>query len=43
MLSALEEHMDMLNEELGDLAKDADCREERETMKRYIEKLRNVM
>ena len=43
MLSALEEHMDMLTEELGDLAKDADCREERETMKRYIEKLRNMM
>ena len=43
MLAALEEHMDALTEELGDMAKDAECREEREVMKRYIEKLRNMM
>lgn len=43
MLAALEEHMDALTEELGEMSKDADCREERETMKRYIEKLRNMM
>ena len=43
MLAALEEHMDELTEELGEMSKDADCREERETMKRYIEKLRNMM
>lgn len=43
MLTALEEHMDALTEELGEMSKDADCREERETMKRYIEKLRNMM
>lgn len=43
MLAALEEHMDELTEKLGEMSKDADCREERETMKRYIEKLRNMM
>lgn len=43
MLAALEEHMDALTEELGDLSKDADCREERETISRYIEKLRKMM
>lgn len=42
-LAALEEHMDALTEELGDLSKDADCREERETISRYIEKLRKMM
>jgi hypothetical protein len=39
MLAAL----DALTEELGDLSKDADCREERETISRYIEKLRKMM
>lgn len=43
MLAALEEHMDALTEELGEMSRDADCREERETMKRYIEKIRNIM
>ena len=43
MLAALEEHMDALTEELGEMSKDADCREERETISRYIEKLRKMM
>lgn len=43
MLAALEEHMDALTEELGDMSRDSDCKEEREVMKRYIEKLRNIM
>lgn len=43
MLAALEEHMDALTEELGDLSKDADCREERETISRYMDKLRKMM
>lgn len=43
MLTALEDHMEMLTQELGEMSKDADCREERETIKRYIDKLRNMM
>ncbi len=43
MLEALEDHMEMLTQELGEMSKDSDCREERETIKRYIEKLRNMM
>lgn len=43
MLNALEEHMEMLTQELGDMSKDADCREEREMISRYIDKLRNMM
>lgn len=43
MVSALEEHMDALTKELSDMSRDSDCREERETMKRYIEKLRNML
>ena len=35
--------MDALTEELGDMSRDSDCKEEREVMKRYIEKLRNIM
>lgn len=43
MLAALEEHMDALTEELGDMSRDSDCREERETISRYIDKLRKMM
>ena len=43
MLAALEEPMDALTEELGEMSKDADCREERETISRYIDKLRKMM
>ena len=43
MLAALEEHMDALTEELEDMSRDVDCREERDTMKRYIDKLRDMM
>ena len=43
MLAALEEHMDALTEELGEMSKDADCREERETISRYIDKLQKMM
>lgn len=43
MIAALEEHMDALTEELGEMSKDADCREERETISRYIDKLRKMM
>lgn len=43
MLEALEDHMEMLTQELGEMSKDSDCREERETIRRYIDKLRNMM
>lgn len=43
MIQALEDHMEMLTQELGEMSKDSDCREERETIKRYVDKLRNMM
>lgn len=43
MLAALEQHMTALTEELGEMSRDADCREERETIKRYMTKLQNMM
>lgn len=43
MIAALEDHMEMLTQELGEMSKDSDCREERETIKRYVDKLRNMM
>ena len=43
MLAALEEHLDTVTDELGEMSRDADCREERETIKKYVEKLRNMM
>ena len=43
MLAALEEHMDALTGELEEMSRDSDCREEKETIKRYLDKLRSVM
>lgn len=43
MLAALEDHMEMLTQEIGDMSKDSECREERETIKRYVDKLRDMM
>ena len=43
MLAALEEHMDALTGELEEMTRDSDCREEKETIKRYLDKLRSVM
>lgn len=43
MLAALEDHMEMLTQELGEMSRDSDCREERETIAKYIDKLRNMM
>ena len=43
MLAALEEHMDELTQEVGDMSKDAECREARETISRYVDKLRNML
>lgn len=43
MLEALEDHLEMLTKEINEMGQDADCREERETIKRYVDKLRNMM
>ncbi len=43
MLSALEEHLNELATELSDMSKDAECREERDLVKRYVEKVRNML
>ena len=43
MLAALEEHLDELTTEMSDMSKDAECREERDLVKRYVEKLRDML
>ena len=43
MLAALEEHMDALTGELEEMSRDADCREEKETLGRYIRKLQDIV
>lgn len=43
MLAALEEHLDELTTELSDMSKDAECREERDLVKRYVDKVRNML
>lgn len=43
MLAALEEHLNELTTEMSDMSKDAECREERDLVKRYVEKLRNML
>ena len=43
MLAALEEHLDELTTEMSDMSKDAECREERDLVKRYVEKLRSML
>ena len=41
--AALEEHLDELTTEMSDMSKDAECREERDLVKRYVEKLRDML
>lgn len=43
MLAALEEHLDELTTEMSDMSKDAECREERDLVKRYVERLRDMI
>ena len=43
MLAALEEHLDELTTEMSDMSKDAERREERDLVKRYVEKLRDMI
>lgn len=42
-VETLEEHLDELTTELSDMSKDAECREERDLVKRYVEKLRDML
>lgn len=42
-VETLEEHMDELTAELSDISKDAECREERDLVKGYVEKLRSML
>lgn len=43
MLIALEEKMDELTRELSDMANDSDCREERDVIRKYINKLQGAL
>lgn len=43
MIDALERHMDSLTEEVGELARDSDCVEEKKVIERYIDKLKRMM
>ena len=43
MIGALEEHLDGLTEEIAMLGRDADCAEEKNTIMRYIDKLKRMM
>lgn len=43
MLDALQEHLEDLTQELNEMGQDAECAEEREMLKRYIQKLQNMM
>lgn len=38
-----QEHLDELTTEMSDMSKDAECREERDLVKRYVEKLRDML
>ncbi len=43
MLGALQERLEDLTQEINEIGQDADCVEEREMLKRYIQKLQNMM
>lgn len=43
MLGALEEHLNKLTEEIGEMGADAECREERDMIKKYMQKLQGMM
>lgn len=43
MISALERHLDKLTDEINEMGKDADCAEERDTIMRYVDKLKRMM
>lgn len=43
MLSALNEHLEGLTQRISEMGQDAECAEEREMLKRYIQKLQNMI
>lgn len=43
MLEKLEEYMDAFSAELAEMSRDADCAEERQTIQRYVDKIRQMM
>lgn len=43
MIDALERHMDKLTDEIGEMGRDAECQEERDTIMRYVDKLKRMM
>lgn len=42
MLDALEEHLDALMEDVSEIGRDADCIEEKETLRRYADKMKRM-
>lgn len=43
MIDALERHLDKLTDEIGELSRDSDCTEEKNTILRYVDKLKRMM
>ena len=43
MLAALEEHLSVLSDELEGMSRDADCKEERAAISRFIQKLKEMI
>lgn len=43
MIEALERHLDKLTDEIGEMGRDSDCQEERDTIMRYVDKLKRMM
>ena len=43
MIDALERHLDKLTDEIGELSRDSDCTEEKNTIMRYVDKLKRMM
>ena len=41
-MSTLEDYMDDFSAQMEEMLRDADCREERETIKRYLDKIKAI-
>lgn len=41
LMNKLDDYMDQFTKEMEDMLKDADCKEERDTINRYIQKIKN--
>jgi len=42
LMNSLEEYMDDFSRQMEDMLRDSDCQEERATIKRYIDKIKNI-